>query len=73
MERGDWEMSRRSFDAAVASENPEPTAWINRATLLFRAGDTVGALRDLDQALAKEENPVALRNRASILAAARLR
>jgi tetratricopeptide (TPR) repeat protein len=62
-----WEEARRAFDASLASDASESTAWINRATLLFRQGDRAGALHDLDRALQLGPNATASHNRARIL------
>ncbi len=67
MEQQRWEQAGRAFDRALASDDSEVAAWINRATLLFRGGDPEAALRDLGEALRRREDLAARYNRGRIL------
>jgi tetratricopeptide (TPR) repeat protein len=62
-----WPEARRAFDRALACDDAEHTARLNRATLLVRDGDVAGALRDLDAVIGRHADATALYNRARIL------
>lgn len=62
-----WPEARLAFDRALACDGAEYTALLNRATLLVRAGDVAGALRDLDAVIERHVDATALYNRGRIL------
>jgi regulator of sirC expression with transglutaminase-like and TPR domain len=69
MEAGRWTEAHIAFDRALFFDPSETSALVNRATLLVRAGDVEGALRDLDAVLARGEDTTARANREKILLA----
>jgi tetratricopeptide (TPR) repeat protein len=62
-----WPEARLAFARALAFDGAEHTALVNRATLLLRAGDAGGALRDLDAVIERHADPTAIQNRDRIL------
>ncbi len=62
-----WPEARDAFDRALACDDAEHTARLNRATLRVREGDVAGALGDLDAVIERHADATALYNRGRIL------
>ena len=60
------EAAMRAFTAAIAADPALPQAWAARAGAAFQAGDTAGALADLDRSLELAADPAAFFNRGVI-------
>ncbi len=59
-----------AFDAALAADPLLVAAWANRAVARYESGDALGAVSDLDAAIALDDDPDLRANRDVVLGVA---